>query len=133
MGYFLCEKYNYEVAYGPFKGMKLNKDIWWSKNDRITQTLGTYEEHILESLIDFRNKGATRLIDIGAADGYFAVGMAYAKIYKNVYAFEIEQQGRYRIAENAYANGCKDSLIIQGEATHSSLAEILDGEKNQPY
>ena len=125
----LCEKYNYEVAYGPFKGMKLNKDIWWSKNDRITQTLGTYEEHILESLIDFRNKGATRLIDIGAADGYFAVGMAYAKIYKNVYAFEIEQQGRYRIAENAYANGCKDSLIIQGEATHSSLAEILDGEK----
>ena len=35
----LEDRYNLAIAYGPFKGMKLSEDVWWSKNDRITQTL----------------------------------------------------------------------------------------------
>jgi len=43
----LQAKYNLVVGHGPFKGMKLSNDVWWSPNDRITQTLGIYEQHVL--------------------------------------------------------------------------------------
>lgn len=126
----LLKKYNYTVAHGAFKGMKLNKKVWWSKNDYITQTLGIYEEHILQKITHFAKNGSTTLIDVGAADGYFAVGMAYSNIYQKVYAFEIEKEGRDRILENANANKCNNKIKIFGEADVSSISKIIDeGDK----
>ena len=81
----LEKRYNYKIAYGPFKGMKLFENVWWSKNDRITQTLGIYEEHVVDKIISFSKEGSKRFIDIGAADGYFAIGMAFSKIYSDVH------------------------------------------------
>ena len=124
----LLKKYNYTVAHGSFKGMKLNQKVWWSKNDYITQTLGIYEEHILKKITNFAKSGASTLIDVGAADGYFAVGMAYSNIYKNVYAFEIEKEGRDRILENANANKCNDKIKVFGEADVGSISKIIKGE-----
>lgn len=125
----LLRKYNYSVAYGPFAGMKLNRNIWWSKNDRITQTLGVYEEHILKKMCLFADMGATRLINVGAADGYFAVGMAYSNIYSNVVAFEIEAEGQKRTLETAKANNCADKILIYGEADIDSIAKEITTEE----
>ena len=124
----LKEKHQMRVGYGPFKGMKLNEKVWWSANDRITQTLGIYEEHVLEKLIDLETKGAARFIDIGAADGYFCVGLAYANVYENIIAFEVQEKGRSFIRENALANGCADKINIQGEANKASLSNILSDQ-----
>ena len=44
--------------------MKLNEQVFWSSNDLITQTLGTYEDHVVK-LINFNKKGFKRFIDIG--------------------------------------------------------------------
>ena len=96
-------------------------------NDRITQTLGTYEEHILQKMIHFSKKGSSLLIDIGAADGYFAVGMAYANFYEKVCAFEIEQEGRDRILENAVANKCDHKIKVYGEANVASVLKVIEG------
>ena len=120
----LREKYNYKVAYGPFKGMSLPQRLWWG-DDRITQTLGIYEEHVLEKLRLFSMQGATRFIDIGAANGYFAIGMAYSKIYAQIFAFEIEPQGQELIKENAIRNRCSDVVSVFGEASYSSLKNLL--------
>jgi predicted O-methyltransferase YrrM len=124
----LEEKYGLIIAYGPFKGMKLSDDIWWSKNDRITQMLGIYEEHILERLKVFSTQGATRFVDIGAADGYFAIGMAYSKIYSKVVAFEIESFGQNKIRENATINHCSNVVSVFGEADYSSLKNLLSAD-----
>lgn len=121
----LEEKYDHVVAYGPFKGMKLSDDIWWSRNDRITQTLGIYEEHVVERLKEFSAQGVRRFIDIGAADGYFAIGMAFSKIYSKVVAYEIETIGQKRITENAAINRCEDLVSVFGEANYSSLKNLL--------
>ena len=121
----LEEKYDHVIAYGPFKGMKLSDDIWWSKNDRITQTLGIYEEHVVERLKEFSSQGASRFIDIGAADGYFAIGMAFSKIYSKVVAYEIEPIGQKRIRENSAINRCEDLVSVFGEADYSSLKNLL--------
>ena len=126
----LEEKYGLVVAHGPFKGMKLSKDVWWQKNDRITQILGIYEKHVLERLRLFSMQGANRFVDIGAADGYFAIGMAYSKMYSKVFAFEIEKLAQDMIKENAIRNRCSDVVSVFGEAHYSSLEKLVsDGIK----
>ena len=70
----LEEKYKNQVAYGLFKGMKLTSTYSWDPFSKINQILGTYEQHVQSELLNFKNKGAKCFIDIGAADGYFAVG-----------------------------------------------------------
>ena len=124
----LQEKYGHVIAYGPFKGMKLSYDIWWSKNDRITQMLGTYEVHVLARLKEFSAQGASRFIDIGAADGYFAIGMAFSKIYSKVLAFEIEPAGQERIEINLARNQCEEFVSVFGEADYSSLKKLLSDD-----
>ncbi len=121
----LEEEYGLVIAYGSFKGMKLSDDVWWSKNDRITQMLGIYEEHVLERLKVFSTQGASRFVDIGAADGYFAIGMAYSKIYSKVVAFEIASFGQNKIRENSTINHCENVVSVFGEADYSSLKNLL--------
>ena len=124
----LKDRYNLVIAYGPFKGMMLSEDVWWSKSDLITQTLGIYEEHVLDKLIYFSNKGAKSFIDIGAADGYFAVGMAFSKTYPEVHAFEIDPKGQEYIKENATRNLCSDAVNVYGEANIASLKKLINKE-----
>ena len=120
----LKEKYGLTVAHGPFKGMELSNDVWWSRNDNITQILGIYEQHVLERLKSFSAEG-NRFVDIGAADGYFAIGMAYSKMYSEVFAFEIDPSGQDRIKKNAVRNQCSDIVSVFGEADYSSLEKLV--------
>ena len=124
----LSREYSGKVAYGPFKGMLLPDTLWWG-DDRITQTLGIYEEHVLDQLIENSQQGATKLIDIGAADGYFAIGLIYSKIYQKCIAFEISDEGQKRILENAKKNHCADLIEIHGEANLESLTTMLIGSE----
>ena len=125
----LIQKYDHRVGYGVFKGMLLGKNVHWSKNDKITQILGVYEEHVLKKLQDFRNDGADTFIDIGAADGYFCVGFAYADIFKHIWAYEISQKGRDNIRENAANNFCENRLSVQSEANFQSINLALNKDK----
>jgi len=124
----LALKYDFSVAYGPFKGMSFDRNVWWGTYDGITKMLGVYEQHILEKLIEFSRKGGATFIDIGAADGYFAVGMAYSKAFDRAYCFEISRPGQKYIQSNAEKNSCADQVIVKGEADYDSLKEILDKE-----
>jgi hypothetical protein len=124
----LESRYGKEIAYGPFKGMKISDEVWWSKNDRITQMLGTYEEHVFEKLNFFAKQGASRFVDIGAADGYFAIGMAYSKIYSEVLAFEQEPTGQACIRNNSVINQCENVVSVFGEADYSSLKKLLSDD-----
>jgi len=108
--------------------MLLPENLWWG-DDRITQTLGIYEEYVLNQLIENSKRGATKLIDIGAADGYFAVGLTYSKTYKKCIAFEISDEGQKRILENAKRNHCDGLIEINGEANLDSLATALSGSE----
>jgi len=126
----LILEHGYQVAYGTFKGMKLSKNIYWAKDDLITHILGVYEEHILKKLIEFSKKGNYPFIDIGAADGYFAIGMAFSETFKKIYAFEIEEGGRNSLNKNIENNFCKDKVVIDIEANFETLQEIINKNKS---
>ena len=112
------------VKYGPFQGLRLNRKTWWGQSDLGAQCLGLYEKEILDE-IDRQQKGKHQtFIDIGAADGYYAVGMLSAGIVDHVISFEISEAGRAAITENWANNGNPGAITLHGEANHASLKLI---------
>jgi hypothetical protein len=121
----LDSKYKNRVAYGLFKGMKLSTHTSWDPFSKINQILGTYEEHVLQELLYFKKEGIKCFIDIGAADGYFAVGMAYSQTFDNIHAFEISQLGQKTILDTASQNQCEQLIEVNGEASCSTIRKLI--------
>jgi len=110
--------------------MALSANTWWSKYDLGAQCLGIYEYEILvelEVLLEGQNK---TFIDIGAADGYYAVGALFSGLCGKVICFEQSEAGRTTIRDNWKANGAHGSLIVQGEANNESLSALKESDVN---
>ena len=122
--------HNYKVAYGPFKGMKLNSNVWWGKLDLTNKMLGAYEDHVLHKILDFIQVTDGPFVDIGAADGYFAVGMAFGGHCDEVVAYEISASGRECLVANINANGCEDIVIAKNEADYKSLENLINAHES---
>lgn len=120
--YALC---NGEVKYGPFKGMKLSSKRWWGSRDRGSQCLGLYEREILDNIEVMPAKGCNTFIDIGAADGYYAIGMLSCGLAQHAIAYELSDVGQATILNNFELNGSVGTLKIYGEATLASLEATL--------
>lgn len=114
-----------QVAYGLFKGMKISNNVWWGKYDALSKYLGQYEPHILCKLKDL-SKTYDHFVDIGAADGYYAIGLLHSSLYKTAACFEISARGRQVINENAALNGLQANIKVLGEATYQNLKEEID-------
>lgn len=117
--------HNGVVAYGPFKGMKLSRDVWWGRFDVISKTLGTYEQHVVEKLFQLRKSTRGPFVDIGAADGYFAIGAAISGLGDLVFAYESSADARGALKSNAQLNGCSETITIRTEATFESLLALM--------
>jgi SAM-dependent methyltransferase len=55
------------------------------------------------------------VIDVGCAEGYYAVGLARLMPEVTVYAYDIDQRARAACAELAAKNAVADRVIIDGE------------------
>jgi|TARA_B110000003_G_scaffold266448_1_gene293436 hypothetical protein len=109
------QKHNSTIQYGPFKGMLLSRGDWWGKIDRPSMIYGFYEQEVLESLTKDRGKFKT-LIDVGAADGYYAIGGIISKTFEKSICYEIAEEGQNQIRKNAKLNNVSDKVEIRGEA-----------------
>lgn len=113
-----------KVAYGPFKGMQFGEKIYWGKRDLLTKYLGQYEPQIIEKLIKY-SKDYNHFIDIGAADGYFAIGLLHSNLYSSSTCFEISKYGRSVILKNAELNNVQKSINLYGKAELDMMSKVL--------
>jgi len=103
------------VAYGPFKGQKLTPGNWWGVKERASMILGLYEQEVLHSLTNVP-RHYTAFIDLGAGDGYYAVGALASKQFQYAYCFEESKEGRRVIRDNAVLNDVAGQLTVHGRA-----------------
>ena len=103
------------VRYGPFRGLRLGADSWWGSSDRAAMLFGLYELEVLASLKALPSE-YTILIDLGAADGFYGVGVLTSRLFERSICYEMSAQGRAAIAENALLNGVDDRVEIRGMA-----------------
>jgi hypothetical protein len=112
------------VLHGVFKGMKLSDKVWWGKYDIANKLFGQYEAHVVNKIIELSLQN-NLFIDIGAADGYFAIGMVYSGFFEKAICFEISEKGRLVIEENASVNNVSKKIIINGIANSEEIDKII--------
>jgi hypothetical protein len=115
--------FNSTVRYGTFKGLKFSKTSWWGINDRGSVLLGLYEKELLQSLQNIPKKYNT-FIDLGAADGYYGIGVLVSNLFKKSICYEISEKGREVIRDNAVLNNVLDRVEIRSIAKNNFYSEI---------
>jgi hypothetical protein len=110
----IFKKFKGVIQYGPFEGMILTSDTNTSTGMLGSKILGFYEDVVTDFI--FKNGPYDNCINLGSADGYFAIGLLMKKLTKKSICFEISSTGRESIIRNATVNNCEDSITIFGEA-----------------
>ena len=122
--------YGDSIAFGPFKGMVYVQNSW-GRYDLPSKVLGVYEYEVMKKLEKlFCDNINSDFIDIGAADGYYAVGFAYSGLARSVNAFEISSKRRKNLYFNAKNNNCNEKVNIHGKASLESLKKVLKKHDN---
>ncbi|OGJ37768.1 MAG: hypothetical protein A2182_03145 [Candidatus Pacebacteria bacterium RIFOXYA1_FULL_38_18] len=107
----LAKQMNDTIGYGPFKGLIIKHRNDWNGN----MFLGIYEQEVLQLFQKFPKKYNT-LINIGAADGYYAIGGLVSGLFNKTYCFELSKKSRINILKNAILNRVQNDIKIFGIA-----------------
>ena len=126
----LNKKFNGTIRYGLFKNFKFIETSWWGTVDRASMLLGLYEQEILNSLKSIPKKYKV-FIDLGAADGYYGVGVLVGKLFKKSYCYEISEIGRKSIKQNAILNNVSENIIIKGIAKNNFYEDLPAEDLNE--
>jgi hypothetical protein len=111
------------IARGPFQGMRYIPQAFCS--EVLPKIVGTYESELIPAIETICESGCDRIVDIGAAEGYYAVGMALRNPESRIVAFEINGSARHFLRNLARCNGVSDRISIEGECVVESLHEAL--------
>jgi hypothetical protein len=79
--------------------------------------LGTYEAELHPYIRHFAGQGLDCVIDVGCAEGYYAVGLARFMPQVTVHAYDIDPKARAACAALAAKNGVGDRVVLGGEFT----------------
>ncbi len=104
------------VLRGPFAGMRYPA----RRVGSIQKRIGSYELELCPWLEQALANPPARFVDVGAADGFYAVGVARRGI--PVEAFEMARTARAEIRELADANDV--TVAVRGRATVAALARL---------
>jgi hypothetical protein len=107
---------------GPFAGMEYVLCAF--KIDRIPMLLGCYEAELHPEIAALAKNDYRNIVDVGCAEGYYAVGFARLFPEARIHAFDIDPVARDLCAEMAKANQVNSRVTIMGACEVSSLQEI---------
>ncbi len=117
----LVSIYGLRIVQGPFAGMKYLPSA--SGSEIIPKLLGTYEFELRDIIDSIVSNRYDRLIDIGSAEGYYAVGIAYRCPWINVDAYDIDMEARARCTELAHLNNLSERIKVKSEFTPLCMAD----------
>ncbi|WP_332773201.1 class I SAM-dependent methyltransferase [Phenylobacterium sp.] len=103
-------KHGRAVFQGPFAGMNYVSAA--TEGALAPRLLGTYESELHPHIAAFATEGLDCVIDIGCAEGYYAVGLARLMAGATVYAYDIDPKARVACAQLAADNGVADRVEI---------------------
>jgi hypothetical protein len=112
------------VLTGPFRGMVMRHGMNWPP-----LALGVYERELHPAVDTLVARGFRRVVNFGASDGYYAVGLAMRLPAARVIAFEMDASRLPPVRTMAAANGVADRLTLLGErCTTGRLDETLGSD-----
>jgi hypothetical protein len=85
--------------------------------------LGTYESELHPIIEQLQKNNYAHFVDVGAADGYYAIGIARLFFPKHVYAYDTDFISRRQVAAVARKNR-PVNCVISSECRHEDLSRI---------
>ena len=114
------------VYSGPFKGM-IYPDFFSFGSALYSKLTGCYESELHTVIEDFLTQKYDTIIDIGCAEGYYAVGMALRQPQAKVYAIDIEEKALAGCNKMAKLNNVADRVITSNYCNTEILAGMISG------
>ena len=108
------------IAHGPFAGM--DYPVAASEGARAPRLLGIYETSLHPVIETVIARAPAQVLDIGCAEGYYAVGLARRLADSVIHARDTDPKAQALCATLAQANGVADRLRIGGEVRHADFA-----------
>ena len=114
------------VQGGPFRGMTLTRDVSWGDGDLLPKLIGIYEAELHQVLDEVIKHQYSKVINIGCAEGYYAVGFATRMRQCEIIAFDSMDLARDFCRSTANQNGVQDRVTILARCTLLALRRQLE-------
>ena len=109
-----------KVLAGPFQGLEYPD--WRGHGSAVfAKLLGTYEAELYPFIEKVLTSGPKTVIDIGCAEGYYAVGCARVLPHVQVVAADLSVAARQLCSRMAKINGVADRIEVVGLVTRDDL------------
>src|SRR5579864_2783493 len=115
-------RYGTTVLHGPFQGLKYSEQCALTRYSTIN-LLGSYEMELHPWFNALKPGMYERFVDIGASEGYYAVGMAL-RATTPVDAYETEARSRAFCREMAELNGVAHLVNVHSWCDHKDLHKL---------
>jgi hypothetical protein len=113
------------VLAGPFQGMKyFNEETWGSL---IPKWVGTYEMELHPWIRQIVERPPRVVIDVGCAEGFYAVGLARLLPGVRVFAFDVDFISRRQLKKLSNLNGVSDQIQVAGWCSHQEVERLAAG------
>jgi precorrin-6B methylase 2 len=116
------------VTAGPFQGLRYPAARSFG-SALLPKLLGSYESELHSVLEEMLANQYSAIIDIGCAEGYYAVGLGMRLAQAEVYAFDTDSTATRLCSELARANGIMERLHVGGFCDEAVLRSIPLGRK----
>jgi hypothetical protein len=125
---WFAERHGTTVLHGPLAGLRYPPEVIGRVYHLTAKLLGTYEQELAGVIAQQAARRPPLFADLGAADGYYAVGFARASPSTAVRAFEVDPVAKRVLRALAHANDVEGRVSLQGPANTRRLAELpLEG------
>jgi hypothetical protein len=114
------------VQAGLFRGMRVLAEGFWSDGDITPKLLGVYEQELQASIARLTEGEIGAIVNIGAGEGYYAIGLALRCPDVPVHAFEADPREHAVIRHNADANGVGERVRVHGTCVPEDVAALAD-------
>jgi|HubBroStandDraft_1064217.scaffolds.fasta_scaffold00503_20 hypothetical protein len=116
------------VLTGPFRGMKYPSPRSFG-SPLLPKLLGSYESELHEVLEELSSNRYTRIINIGCAEGFYAVGLGLRFPDADIHAFDIDSEARQLCRNLGKLNGVDQQLTVGEYCGQATLRSLLCGQK----
>lgn len=113
------------VRGGPFRGLEYREEFLGHTTDIAAKLLGAYEQELHGAVEDLLARPFKTLVDIGCAEGYYAVGIALRRPDIRVVAHDIDPAARQMCRVLARHNGV--SIDVRGAVSQAEVSALADG------
>lgn len=123
LGNTLVKQSGSRIQAGPFAGMDYATGT--SEGSRVARLLGCYEASLAPIIEEIVASAPALILDIGCAEGYYAVGLARRLPLSRIMARDANPDARELCAAMAALNGVADRVAVSGLVGHADFDVAL--------